>query len=99
MSAVRDAILDPRGHQQIVNPVASTALTIPAAGASYALLNCTAGADGIRLTGDGATTPTAAIGIKLELNAKLWWAGDLRSVRVIRAGVGGADTLDIEYFA
>lgn len=90
---MRDAILKPMGHEQIASPAASTALTVPA-GAKYALLNCTA--VGIRLRGD-AVAPTAAIGILLDPNAKLWWNGDLSKVRVIQSAAGGI--LDVEYFS
>lgn len=90
---MRDAVLLPKGHEQIASPAASTPLNVPA-GASRALLNCTA--VGIRLRGD-AGVPTAALGILLEPNAKLWWVGDLSKVRVIQSAAGGI--LDVEYFA
>lgn len=93
MSAVRDAKLKPLGHQQIANPATSTALTVPA-GAQYALLNCSAGT-AIRLRGD-AGAPTASLGIRLEVGARLWWTGELTKVRVIQETAG---TLDVEYFA
>ena len=93
MAGVKDQVLKPLGHQQIANPAASTALTVPD-GASYAFLNCTAGT-AIRMRGD-AGAPTASLGCRLAAGDKLWWNGDLRSIRVIQETTG---TLDVEYFA
>lgn len=93
MAGMKDQVLKPLGHQQIVNPGSSTALTVPD-GAQYAFLNCTAGT-AIRLRGD-AVAPTAAVGVRLAAGDKVWWNGDIKQVRVIQETAG---TLDVEYFA
>lgn len=92
MAGTKDQVLLPKGHEQIANPATSTPLTVPA-GAQFALLNCSAGT-AIRLRGDDGA-PTASLGIRLELNAKLWWNADLTKVNVIQETAG---TLDVEYF-
>lgn len=93
MAGMKDQVLKPLGHQQIVNPAASTALTIPD-GAQYVFLNCTAGT-AIRMRGD-AGAPTASLGVRLAAGDKLWWNGDITKIRVIQETAG---TLDVEYFA
>lgn len=93
MAGVKDTPLQPKGYEQIVNPAASTALTVPD-GAKFALFNVSAGT-AIRMRDDG-TAPTATTGLRLILEDKYWYTGKLSAVRVIQQTSG---TLEVLYYA
>jgi len=96
LAGVKDTPLSNMGFQQIVNPAASTALTVPT-GSRYALFNCSAGTIVWR---DDGTAPTATIGIIMNpltgAVQNYWYTGELAAVRVIQATSG---TLNVSYYA
>ena len=94
MAGVKDTALDTKGYQQLVNPGAAVALTVPS-GARFAMFNVE-GANGIRFRDDG-TDPTAAIGMLLTAGTNYWYNGKLQDVRVIAGGAAG--TINVSYYA
>jgi hypothetical protein len=89
---MRDAKLKPRGYQQILDLDPAVGLTIPAAGASYALIEAQT-AD-VRWTDDG-TTPTAALGMTLSQTDVFWYAGQLGALKFFSA-TGG---INVSYYS
>ena len=87
--------LTPKGYEQIADPAASTALTVPA-GSTCALIQAQ-DAD-VRWRDDG-TAPTASVGEKLCAESDIWIEGAARlaAFRVIRT-VAGAD-VNVSYYA
>jgi hypothetical protein len=83
----------PKGYQQIVGMVASTALTVPA-GANVALITCEGQA--VRWRDDG-TAPTAAIGMELQIGPALFYDGTLSAIRFIQEAATA--TLNVSYYS
>jgi hypothetical protein len=92
MAGLKDEVLEPKGYQQLVNPAAATALTVPA-GTKLALFNVSAGTIVFR---DDGVDPTAGIGIILASPTNLWYTGKINKVKVIQATSG---TLNVAYYA
>lgn len=84
----------PRGFQQITNLSAAAALTVPAAGASFAVFN--AEAQNVRWRDDG-TAPTATVGMLLTKDTEFTYQGDLSKIKFIET-TGGA-ILNVSYYA
>ena len=84
----------PKGYQQIVGMVASTALTVPG-GATFAVIS----AEGptVRWTDDG-TVPTASVGMPLfEGSPPQVFSGDLAVLKFIQSAA--TSTLNVSYYA
>lgn len=86
-----EASLVPKGYQQIVSPIVSTALTVPA-GAIYALMQARTSDISYR---DDGVAPTNLAGMRIVIDNSLFYTGSLAAVRVISV-VGGI--LDILYY-
>lgn len=101
------------GHQQLTVSTTAVALTLPTTTVNgvtkshrvrHALIQCGA-TNAVRWIADGATDPTASLGIALEASTALDFTdpmgdyfGIISRIKFIRSG--GADaTLDIEYFS
>ena len=83
----------PLGYQQITSLSGSTPLTVPS-GARVALIQPEVQAVRWR---DGGAAPTASVGMPLAASDKLFYDGDLASVRFIQQTAGAI--LNVSYYA
>ncbi len=85
----------PTGYQQIVAATLASAqaLTIPAGGAEFALIQ--AELDAVRWRDDG-TNPTASIGMLIPAGQTISYTGDLTTFKAIR--VGATSILNVSYY-
>lgn len=85
-----------RGYQQIVEPAAATALTVPANTSSALVQNN--GTQPARYRLDGVD-PTTSVGMRLAASAqiRIYGASALAAAKFIREAAGV--TLDVQYYA
>jgi len=91
MAGLKDEVLEPKGIVQVVNPVGSTFLTVPA-GARIALINITG--TGPLIFSDDGTDASGTHGISLPTGTNLWYTG-----KVTKLKFSGTGTLNIAYYA
>jgi hypothetical protein len=84
----------PRGFQQITNLGSAVGMTVPATGASFAVI--LAEAQNVRWRDDGVA-PTAGVGMLLEAGVEFTYQGDLSAVRFIEVTAGAK--LNVSYYA
>lgn len=82
----------PMGYQQITSLGTATGLTVPT-GARWAVLQ--AEAQTLRWRDDG-TSPTATVGMPLEVADEHVYKGDLPTIEVIETTAGGI--LNVSYY-
>lgn len=84
----------PRGYEQITDMDPAVGLTVPDAGATFALIYCE-GAD-VRWRDDG-TDPTAAVGMLLADGEVLLYDGPLASIKFFETAAGAV--VNVSYYA
>lgn len=81
------------GYQQITSLSASTGLTVPAGGATMAVI--TPETQNIRWRDDGVE-PTASVGMPISAGSYFIYDGDLKRIRFIETTAGAI--LNISYY-
>jgi len=84
----------PRGFQSITSLAAAAGLTVPVAGASFAVINPEG--QSVRWRDDG-TDPTAAVGMLIPKDAEFTYQGDLSAIKFIETTSGAK--LNVSYYA
>ena len=93
-ASTRDSKLKPKGYQKITSLGTAVGLTLPAAGASYALIK--AEGQTVRWRDDG-TNPTTTDGILLDIGDEMWYTGELTKIKFIETTAAG--TLHVSYYS
>lgn len=90
---VMEGIRQVNGYQQIVGIVTSTALTVPTL-TRFCIIQCTS--QNVRWTDDGVTTPTATVGMRLQVGETFLYNGSFSNIRFIQEAATA--TLNISYY-
>lgn len=89
---VRDAVLEPKGYEQITDLSSAVSLTVPT-GAKVARIQTLTQA--VRWRDDG-TAPTGTVGMQLAAGSDLWYIGKLSAFQAIE--VAGSAELNVSYY-
>jgi len=90
---IQDALLIPKGYEQIADVSSAKGLTVPA-GATMALIQAVT--QNVRWRDDG-TSPTSSVGMKISAGEEFWYTGNVDAIEFIEE-VASAE-LNISYYS